>query len=77
VSVPSALVRAAGATNEWLARAVGRSTIFNRDKVRELLAPGWLCETDAARSELGFEPRFRLHEGLAETARWYRAYGWL
>lgn len=77
VSVPSPLVKAAGAANEWLARAVGRSTIFNRDKVRELLAPGWLCETDAARTELGFEPRFRLHEGLVETARWYRAYGWL
>jgi nucleoside-diphosphate-sugar epimerase len=75
--VPPSLVGAAGATSEWLTRAVGRTTIFNREKVRELLAPGWLCETDAARTELGFVPRFGLPEGLAETARWYRAHGWL
>jgi dihydroflavonol-4-reductase len=30
-----------------------------------------------ARTELGFEPRVSLHEGLASTAAWYRDAGWL
>jgi nucleoside-diphosphate-sugar epimerase len=58
-------------------RLAGRSTLFNRDKARELLAPGWLCETERARRELGFVPELGLAEGLRETARWYRAHGWL
>ena len=75
--VPAALLTGLAATSETAAAAVGRSSIFNRDKAREMLAPGWLCETDAARAELGFETRIPLDEGLRATARWYRDNGWL
>ncbi len=77
VHVPPALVRGAAAASELGARMLGRATIFNRDKARELLAPGWLCETAAAERELGFVARIRLESGLKETAEWYRARGWL
>ncbi|HEX7088985.1 MAG TPA: NAD-dependent epimerase/dehydratase family protein [Longimicrobiales bacterium] len=77
VRVPGALVHAAALASEWSAALGGRATIFNRDKARELLAPGWLCETEAARRDLGFEARIPLPQGLAETAAWYRAAGWL
>jgi len=77
VPVPAGLVRVAAALSEWSAAAVGRATIFNRDKARELLAPGWLCETESARRDLGFEARTPLPQGLADTAAWYRAAGWL
>jgi nucleoside-diphosphate-sugar epimerase len=55
----------------------GGSTIFNRDKARELLAPGWLTETESARRVLGFETSIGLPEGLAATAAWYREHGWI
>ena len=77
VPVPGPLVRAAAAVAGAAARLRGRPVIFDRDKAREILAPGWLCETDRARRELGFEARVPLGEGLRETAAWYRAYGWL
>lgn len=77
VRVPRPLVRVAGATSEWGAALVGRTTIFNRDKVRELLAPGWLCETETLRKDAGFTARIALPDGLEETATWYRANGWL
>jgi nucleoside-diphosphate-sugar epimerase len=32
---------------------------------------------DRAKSELGYQPRVRLSEGLARTARWYRSTGYL
>jgi nucleoside-diphosphate-sugar epimerase len=54
-----------------------RSTVFNREKARELLAPGWLCETEALRREVGFTSRIALADGLLRTAEWYRAEGWL
>ena len=75
--VPGGAIRGAAAANEWVGRLAGRSTMFNRDKARELLAPGWLCETDAAREELGFEARTPLEQGLRETWDWYRNEGWL
>lgn len=77
VRVPPALVRAAASASELGARMMGRATIFNRDKARELLALGWLCETAAAERDLGFSARIPLASGLRETAEWYRARGWL
>lgn len=77
VRVPPALVRGAAAATELASALAGRATIFDRDKARELLAPGWLCETEAAKRDLGFEAQIALPEGLAETAAWYRAQGWL
>jgi nucleoside-diphosphate-sugar epimerase len=71
--LPAALVSAAAAGTELVGRAIGTPAIFDRDKAREMLAPGWLCDTADARVELGFETRFGLAEGLADTARWYRA----
>jgi dihydroflavonol-4-reductase len=77
VTVPAGLIAAAGAVSEGLGRLMGRPSIFSRDKARELLAPGWLCETEAARRDLGFEAAIPLERGLAETAVWYREHGWL
>lgn len=77
VRVPAVAVRSAAAISEAVARVTGRPVIFDRDKARELLAPGWTCETEYARRELGFEAAVPLAEGLAETVAWYRAYGWL
>jgi nucleoside-diphosphate-sugar epimerase len=76
VPVPAALIAAGGAAAGLLGRFAGPG-IFDRDKAREMLAAAWLCETDAAREELGFEARIALPAGLAETAAWYRAAGML
>ena len=75
--VPRPVLAAAATLSEGASRLAGRTTVFNREKVRELLAPGWLCETDTARLALGFEARIPLPQGLRETAEWYRENGWL
>lgn len=77
VRVPPAVVRAAAALSEWSAGVRGRATIFNRDKARELLAPGWTCETESLRRDFGFETEIALPDGLMQTAAWYREQGWL
>lgn len=77
IPVPRPILWAAAAMSEAGARATGRATIFNRDKVRELLAPAWTCTTGRAERELGFRASIPLERGLAETASWYRNEGWL
>jgi nucleoside-diphosphate-sugar epimerase len=75
--VPGAAIIAAATVMEFGTRLTRRSSIFNLDKAKELLAPGWLCETEGARAALGFVAGIRLPEGLRETARWYRDHRWL
>jgi len=75
--VPGPLIFALALGAEVANRAVGRTSLLNREKVRELLAPGWLCETAAARDAFGFEARIALAGGLRETAAWYIENGWL
>jgi nucleoside-diphosphate-sugar epimerase len=75
--VPAPLIAGLAAASETAASVVGQSSIFNRDKAREMLAPGWLCETDRARRDLGFQAAITLDDGLRATARWYRDNGWL
>lgn len=77
VSVPQALVRVAASANEVAYGLLGRSSVFNREKAAELLAPGWLCETGTARAVLGFEAETPLPRGLRETAEWYEQNRWL
>jgi dihydroflavonol-4-reductase len=77
VRVPAWVVHAGALVSEFGAAATGGATIFNREKVREILAPGWLCETETAKQNLDFEARIALPEGLTKTAQWYRENGWL
>ena len=77
VPVPRTALWLAALATETGARLTGRATIFSRDKVRELLAAGWLCTTERAERELGFRARIPLEQGIAETAHWYRTEGWL
>jgi nucleoside-diphosphate-sugar epimerase len=75
--VPSGLFAGAAAITERLSSLRGEASIFSRDKVRELLAPAWLCETTLAHRDFGFQARIPLEEGLRQTAAWYRSNGWL
>lgn len=77
VPVPQAFLKAVGAASGSLRWALGGRPILDRDKVRELLAPAWLCETEAARSGFGFLASIPLASGLRQTADWYRERGWL
>jgi nucleoside-diphosphate-sugar epimerase len=77
VRVPQWGVQIAAVISEWAAALRGQATIFNREKVKELLAPGWLCETEGAKRDLGFEVRIPLPAGFLATAAWYREQGWL
>lgn len=77
VRVPRWGVHVAAMLSEWGAAVRGQATIFNREKVQEMLAPAWLCETAGAKRDLGFEVRIPLPAGFATTAAWYREQGWL
>jgi nucleoside-diphosphate-sugar epimerase len=75
--IPTSVIVAAASVSETLSGLMGKSTIFNREKAEELTVPGWLCETELARRDFGFETHIALREGFNETANWYKLNGWL
>lgn len=77
LSVPPPLVRAAAGVTEIAGRLLGRTTVFNREKAEELLAPGWVCDLAGSEALLPAGTATPLAEGVARTAEWYRSQGWL
>lgn len=77
IPIPAPIARAMLAASGSLARAVGRATVLSGDKVDEFLADAWTCSPDALERDCGWRAETPLASGLAETATWYAANGWL
>lgn len=75
--VPSTISWCAAVAGEWNARLRGRAPELTRDKLKELGASGWACDSSRARTEFGFKPEVDWPAGLARTAEWYGQAGWL
>ena len=77
VSVPFSLLRGAAFMSEAASRLTGKAVMLTRDKVNELSAPHWVCDSSDARRELGWEPKVDWREGTTRAATWYKQNGWL
>ncbi|NQS97112.1 MAG: NAD-dependent epimerase/dehydratase family protein [candidate division Zixibacteria bacterium] len=75
--VPMCLTTPAALMSEFIGRFQNKAVALNREKIRELRAPGWVCSIRKAEKTLGFQVSFPIEEGVAETAKWYREKGWL
>jgi len=51
--------------------------LFNRDKYRDLIQPGWLMDVRKAAEILAFKPRYTLEQAVEETMAWYIAQKWI
>jgi nucleoside-diphosphate-sugar epimerase len=77
ITIPAAAAFAAGSCAETLARLTRKPGILSRDKVREMICTRWVCATDRAKHELGFEGGTDFHKGIEKSIAWYRTAGWL
>jgi nucleoside-diphosphate-sugar epimerase len=77
IPLPSWLARTALRTTELAARLAGRATILTADKANEFYQPAWTGDPTPLISDTGWQPTHDLVLGLAATAAWYRAEGWL
>ena len=67
---------------ELAARVVGgrraaRMPLLAPDRLRDSAQEAWTCDGSRLRDQLGFESRFDLFTGFADTLAWYRREGWL
>jgi len=75
LALPESVGWLAAAGSELAARVRGTVSILNRDKAREMAQEAWTCTPERAVVELGFQPRYPLEGGLAQTVAWYRQQG--
>jgi nucleoside-diphosphate-sugar epimerase len=75
--IPRSILSSACLIQETLSRVTGRPNILSRQKLPELLAPGWVCSTEEIRKDLGYTALTPLREGVARTLEWYRMEEWV
>ena len=77
VPVPRFLMYGAALGSELYGSVMGRAVMLTRDKLNELLAAHWVCDSAEAQAALGWKPRISFAEGTRITGAWYRRAGWL
>jgi len=75
--VPRALLYPLCLAGQITAAVRRRTSVLNLDKVAEYSAPGWVCSTQRASDDLGFEAPTSLEEGVRQTLDWYLQEDWL
>jgi len=77
IAIPKSVAYVVAVAAEAVAALLGKPPVINRDKVTDLSQTSWSCSIERAKSELGYEPRVALEDGLRETLSWYKREGWL
>lgn len=77
VKIPLFLIKPAAYINEKIAALSGKAVAFNSDKYRIMRQRNWACEIGPLKEDTGFQPKYRLKEGVEKTIAWYQKEGWL
>ena len=76
-SIPSTVLKGIASATEGLGRLAKRPVMLTRDKLNELLADHWVCDSSSTRAELDWRPEVSWAQGVRLAADWYRDQGWL
>jgi nucleoside-diphosphate-sugar epimerase len=77
LSIPFPVIRGAAMFNEVMSKLTGKAVMLTRDKLAELSAPHWVCDSSDTRRDLGWAPKTSWEEGTRLSAKWYRDNGWM
>jgi nucleoside-diphosphate-sugar epimerase len=75
--LPVFAVSALASLMERIYKNSAAAPTLNKEKMNELTAVNWACSIANVKKDLGFNPRYNLESGLAETIDWYKTNKWL
>jgi nucleoside-diphosphate-sugar epimerase len=76
VQAPAALLRVLALAGD-AGRLFGAANMLSTQKLRELRHLDWSVPADGRAVPAGWQPRFSLVDGFAQTVAWYQRAGWL
>ncbi|SVA76867.1 uncharacterized protein METZ01_LOCUS129721, partial [marine metagenome] len=77
IYLPSWVFRPLASAAYWVCTAFRKEAVITPSKIKELLCPHWVCESQKTQEILQWKPQIALEEGIGETARWYKQKGWI
>jgi nucleoside-diphosphate-sugar epimerase len=77
IVLPQAVLTPIAWWSKVLGRLTGKPALLNDQRAKDMRERYWLCSSEKARQELGFEPQYDLTWGVEEAADWYVENGWL
>lgn len=77
VRLPIPIVRMIGYLAEKSGKVTGNYPALNIEKVNELEAKSWKCDTKNLQEDLAYAPEYNLKKGLAESIDWYKRNNWI
>ena len=77
INMPIGIIAAVARLGDLYSRASGNITVLNSKKIDLARPRFWVCTSEQANDDFGFQPQMSLAPGLQETFNWYKASGWL
>ena len=75
--VPAAALALVAGVGELAGQVTGSAPLLNRQRLKDLAAPAWLCSAAALVRDAPWRPRTDAAEGTRLTVAWLRAHGQL
>lgn len=77
INLPFGIISIAGSLGDIYSKITGKITVLNSKKI-DLAKPAyWVCSSEKAQKDFGFDPQTTLSGGLRKTFNWYKEAGWL
>jgi nucleoside-diphosphate-sugar epimerase len=77
VRIPATVLTAAAMISEAGGVLVGRAVPFSRDKAKEMIASGWVCDVSGSEWLLPPDGVTSIEAGMEQTVKWYKDQRWL
>lgn len=77
IKAPLWLLRIICWVSTRVSHITGKMNALNDDKFHILSQRNWQCDIEPAIRDFGYQPQWKLEQGVAATIKWYKESGWI
>ena len=77
IKAPLWLLRIICWVSTRVSHLTGKMNALNDDKFYILSQRNWQCDIEPAKRDFGFQPQWKLEQGVEATIKWYKENGWI
>lgn len=77
IRIPLCMLKTVSYISQIISLINKKPATLNPDKYKIMKQRNWKCDTSDIVSDLNFQPKYNLHQGLKASINWYKINGWL